>query len=45
MNNFELNYEKILETLKQIEPKMNFLHQIRNLKLSDVELISIDLMS
>ena len=43
MSNFEVNYEKILETLKQIESKMNFLNQIRKPKLSDIELIVIDL--
>ena len=29
MNNFTANYKKILETLQQIEPKMNFLNQKR----------------
>lgn len=43
MNNFFRNYRKILRTLQQIEPKMNFLNQIRKPKLSDIELIAIDL--
>ena len=43
MNNFEANYGKILETLQQIEIKMSFLHQIRTPKLSDIELIAMDL--
>lgn len=45
MNNFTRNYEKILETLQKIEPKMNFLNQKRNPNLSDIELIAIDLTS
>ena len=45
MNNFRANYEKILETLQLVETKMNFLNQIRNPKLSDIELIAIDLTS
>ncbi|WP_407483556.1 IS982 family transposase [Elizabethkingia anophelis] len=45
MNSFTANYEKILETLVKIESKMNFLNQIRKPKLSDLELISIDLTS
>lgn len=45
MNNFTRNYEKILETLQIVEPKMNFLNQIRKPKLSDIELIAIDLTS
>lgn len=45
MNNFSANYRKILETLQQIEYKMNFLNQKRKPKLSDIELIAIDLTS
>ena len=45
MNNFTQNYEKILKTLQSIENKMNFLNQIRKPKLSDMELIAIDLTS
>lgn len=45
MNNFDANYRKILETLQMVEPKMNFLNQIRKPKLSDIELIAIDLTS
>ncbi|KAA6323605.1 hypothetical protein EZS27_026971 [termite gut metagenome] len=43
MNNFSTNYRKIVETLRSIESKKNFLHQIRTPKLSDIELIAIDL--
>ncbi|KAA6324963.1 hypothetical protein EZS27_025772, partial [termite gut metagenome] len=43
MNNFSANYRKIVETLRSIESKKNFLHQIRQHKLSDIELIAIDL--
>lgn len=45
MNNFTANYEKILETLQQVEGKMNFLNQKRKPKLSDIELIAVDLTS
>jgi Transposase DDE domain len=45
MNNFSVNYEKILETLQIVESKMNFLNQIRKPRLSDIELIAIDLTS
>lgn len=45
MNNFTANYSKILETLQQIACKMNFINQKRKPKLSDVELIAIDLTS
>lgn len=45
MNNFTRNYAKILETLQSIESRMNFLNQIRKPKLSDIELIAIDLTS
>jgi hypothetical protein len=43
MNNFTTKYEKILEILKEIETKSNFLNQIRRPRLSDIELIAIDL--
>lgn len=45
MNNFNANFGKILEVLQQIELKMNFLNQKRKPKLSDIELIAIDLTS
>jgi len=45
MNNFTRNYEKILETLQIVESKMNFLNQIRKPRLSDIELIAVDLTS
>jgi len=43
MNNFSANYEKILDVLQQIEQKKNFLNQIRIPKLSDIELIAMDI--
>ncbi|KAA6344416.1 hypothetical protein EZS27_007969 [termite gut metagenome] len=43
MNNFSANYRKIMETLRAIESKKNFLHQKRKPKMSDRELIGIDL--
>ena len=43
MNNFITKYEKILEILKQFETKSNFLNQIRCPRLSDIELIAVDL--
>ena len=43
MNNFTTKYEKILDLLKQFETKNNFLNQIRIPRLSDIELIAIDL--
>lgn len=45
MNNFSANYGKILDTLQQIGNKMNFMNQRRKPKLSDIELIAIDLTS
>lgn len=45
MNNFIANYGKIFETLQQFESKMNFLNQKRKPRLSDIELIAIDLTS
>ena len=43
MHNFEVNYNKILETLKSNIEKVNFINQKRKPKLSDIELISIGL--
>ena len=43
MNNFTESYGQILKTLKEIEPNINFLNQIRMPKLSDIELISVAL--
>lgn len=45
MSNFTANYKKILDTLQQTESKMNFLNQKRKPRLSDIELIAIDLTS
>jgi len=45
MHNFQTNYDKILKVLNTIEPKSNFLHQIRKPKLTDKELIAINLTS
>ena len=43
MNSFSANYEKILGILQQVEQKKIFLSQIRIPKLSDIELIAIDI--
>jgi hypothetical protein len=43
MNNFLANLKKIFETLKQFESKVNFKNQIRQPKMSDLELIAVDL--
>lgn len=43
MNNFLSKFEKILEILKQFETKSNFLNQIRQPRLSDIELLAVDL--
>ncbi len=45
MSNLEFSYNKILGTLHQVESKENFLNQIRKLKLSDIELIALNLTS
>ena len=45
MHNFQANYDKILQVLNSIEPRNSFLVQIRKPKLSDKELISINLTS
>lgn len=43
MNNFSANYEKILGVIKSISNKESFLTQKRKPKLSDIELVAIDL--
>jgi len=43
MNSFSGSYNKILEILHKIEKKDNFLNQIRKPKLSDKELIAMNL--
>ena len=45
MNNFRANYEKILEVLRSITEKEQFLRQNRKPKLKDIELIAINLTS
>lgn len=45
MSNLESSYTKILNTLHQVEPQKNFLNQIRTPKLSDIELIAINITS
>ncbi len=45
MYNFQANYDKILKVLKELDSKMDYLHQIRKPKLRDKELIAIDLTS
>ena len=43
MNNFRESYEQILKVLKSVEKKASFLKQVRQPKLSDIELISVAL--
>ncbi|RMG81272.1 MAG: IS982 family transposase [Bacteroidetes bacterium] len=43
MNDFKANYDKILEILQQVSEKKNFLGQIRKPKLTDIELIAVNL--
>ncbi len=43
MHNFKANYDKILDILNKIEEKSNFLQQIRLPKLTDKELIAVNL--
>ncbi len=45
MHNFQSNYDKILKVLKELDLKMDYLHQIRTPKLRDKELIAVDLIS
>jgi len=45
MHNFRENYDKILEVLKTLEIKSDYIHQIRKPRLLDIELIAIDLTS
>ena len=45
MYNFQANYDKILQVLNTIESKDSFKHQIRKPKLSDKNLIAINLTS
>jgi len=45
MHNFQANYDKILEVLKELDSKMDYLHQIRKPKIRDKELIALDLTS
>jgi len=45
MNNFTSNYDKILEVLKSITKKEQFLKQKRKPKLKDIELIAMNLTS
>ncbi len=43
MNNSSANVEKILDTLKPFESKLNLKKQIRPPKMPDLELIAVDL--
>ena len=45
MHNFSANFEKIMGVLKKLEVKTSFLSQIRQPKLSDRELVCINLTS
>jgi hypothetical protein len=42
MNNFKVNYDKILQVVKQNTKNINFIVQKRKPKLSDIELVAID---
>lgn len=41
MNNLTASYNKILKTIKKIESKENYHHQIRKPKMKDIELVSL----
>ena len=43
MHNFQANYDKILEILRKNIDSATFTHQNRKPKLSDIELVAIDL--
>ncbi len=43
MNNLEAKYRKILDIIKQISEKENFLHQKRKPRLKDIEVIALSL--
>ena len=41
MNNLEASYNKILKTIKSVEEKESYFHQIRKPKMKDIELVSL----
>lgn len=41
MNNLEASYNKILKTIKNVEEKESYFHQIRKPKMKDIELVSL----
>lgn len=41
MNNLEASYNKILKTIKSVEEKESYFHQIRKPKMNDIELVSL----
>ncbi len=43
MNSFQASYDKILSVLHQIEKRTHFIAQIRKPKLSDIEIIAMNL--
>ncbi|GAB1855575.1 hypothetical protein MHTCC0001_04090 [Flavobacteriaceae bacterium MHTCC 0001] len=43
MHNFQANYGKTLKVLKELDPKMDYLRQIRKSKMQNKELIAVDL--
>ncbi|MFV0140919.1 IS982 family transposase, partial [Empedobacter falsenii] len=46
MHNFRANYDKILEVLKSLDLESeNFLFQIRKPRLSDLEIVALNLTS
>ena len=45
MHNFQANYDKILQVINSLGTKNSFKHQIRKPRLSDKELIAMNLTS
>ncbi len=43
MDNFQVNFDKILKVLKELSSEMDYLYQIRKPKLRNKEVIAIDL--
>ncbi|MFV0305930.1 MAG: IS982 family transposase, partial [Moheibacter sp.] len=41
MNNLRASYNKILRTIKEIEPRENYLTQVRKPKMKDIEVVSL----
>lgn len=45
MNNLGASYNKILKVIKEIEPKENYITQIRKPKMKDIEVVSLVLVA